>query len=87
METSPNGTRYKDFDKWEIKLHQPYDYKRKGLLKHLLSHKIIEATQVDGKWKPSALGMLLNCIETSLVLIMRLVDRLKNFKNYAYTNR
>jgi len=80
MEIRKNGTRFYDYIKWENKKHQPYDYERYGLLKHLMSHKIIES-------KNTTLQYLLSVIEESLIMVMRMVDRLKHFKDYAWTNR
>lgn len=81
MEIYKNGYRYYNYVAWDQQVKgQPYDYERKGLLKHLLSHKIIES-------KNTTLQYFLKFLENTLVMLMKLVERLKNFKNYAYTNR
>lgn len=81
MEVYKNGHRYYNYNRWEQRgTIKPYDYERYGLLKHLLSHKIIES-------KNQTLQYFLQFLENTLVMLMKLVERLKNFKNYAYTNR
>ena len=39
-----NGTRYNEFKLWEDTKNQPYDYKEKGLVNHILSNKIYNTT-------------------------------------------
>lgn len=80
MEILENGTRFYDYVQWESTKNQAYDYKRYGLLRHLLSHKILES-------KNTALQALLKYIETTFVMVMKFINRMKNFKNYAYSNR
>ena len=80
METHINGYRYYNKDNWEIKLHQPYDYVKKGLVNHLLSHTIIES-------KNPILRIILQYYEKTLIFLMKYVDVLKNFKNYNWQNR
>lgn len=80
METHTNGYRYKDYDKWEFKKHKPYNYQKNGLLKHIMSHTIVES-------KNSSLQYLLKYIENSLFIVMKFTERLQHFKDYAYVNR
>lgn len=81
MEVYKNGYRYYNYSTWDQKGSvQPYDYERNGLLKHLLSHKIVESKNIT-------LQYFLKFLENTLVMLMKLTERLKNFKNYAYTNR
>lgn len=80
MEVHTNNYRFYNYKKWEHKKNAPYDYERNGLLKHLMSHTIIES-------KNSFLQYLLNYIEKSLVILMKFVERMQHFKDYAYTNR
>ena len=77
METHSNGYRYYNYNEWGNKKYLPYDYEKNGLLRHLLSHVIIES-------KNETLQFLLDFIEKSFIITMKQVDRLKNFKNYAY---
>lgn len=52
MKTNQNGNRYRNYDDWNHVVDAPYDYKRKGLLKHLMSKIIIDAaTDDNGMWK------------------------------------
>ena len=41
MEIHENGYRFRNNYKWEDLKNQPYNYAQEGLVKHLLSHKII----------------------------------------------
>lgn len=88
MDIRENGTRFRNYVAWEAKKGAPYDYERNGLLRHLMSHKIIlAAVDSDGEWRPTPLGTILKYVENNLIMIMKYVDRMKNFKNYAYKNR
>lgn len=88
METRQNGNRFDNYYKWGYVPNAPYDYRRNGLLKHLMSKIIVDAaTNEDGEWRKNVLGTTLNFIETSFVFLMKYTERLQNFKNYAYTNR
>ena len=80
MEHYVNGHRFENDYKWEHKLDQPYDYAKHGLIKHLLSHKIIES-------KNKILQNLLQYYEKTFVFLMKYVDILKNFKNPHWKNR
>ena len=80
MNTFPNGYRFRNYDEYGTLLHQPYDYERKGLLKHIISHKIYNTNS-------SLLRVILRYYEKSLVFVMKYVDRLKHFKDYLWVNR
>lgn len=85
MEVHTNGHHHINNILWEDKVDEAYDYERNGLLKHMMSHVIIEAaTNEDGTWKNNPLGTILNYIEKTFVILMKYIDRMKNFKNYAF---
>jgi len=80
METHSNNHRFYNYNAWENKLHQPYDYERNGLLKYILSHKLVES-------KNTTFQYLLKYIENSLIIVMKFAERLQHFKDPAYSNR
>jgi hypothetical protein len=75
-----NGTRFRYDYAWENVKNAPYDYEKHGLLKHLMSNRIVNTTN-----KP--LRIIVQFFETSLIFLMRYVDELKNFKNPYWKNR
>jgi hypothetical protein len=80
MEYRDNGTRFKNYCEWENVKNKPYNYERNGLLKYIMSNKIVNT-------KNFVLRGLLNFFETTLTYIMKYIDKLKNFKNYNWKNR
>lgn len=80
MITNKNGSRFKEYYKWEIVKNSPYDYEKFGLLKHILSSKIVDSNN-------KILKIVLKYYENSLVFLMKYVDILKNFKNIYWKNR
>jgi hypothetical protein len=80
MEIRNNGTRYINYDKWEIVKHTPYNYVKYGLLKHIMSKQIVNTTN-------PALSIILQFVESSLFFVMKYTDILKNFKNIHWKNR
>lgn len=80
MISRPLGTRYKNYELFENKLHQPYNYERYGLLNKIVSHKITDT-------KNTVLKNVLKYYEQSFIFAMKYVDRLKHFKNYNWVNR
>ena len=80
MQYRENGTRYSDYSLWESKKYEAYDYGRNGLLKHIISHKIVES-------KNPILQSLLVYYEKSLIFVLKYIDRLRHFKNYHAKNR
>lgn len=75
-----NGHRYNKYKLWGSELHQPYDYETNGLLKRLMSKKIIES-------KNQTIQTFIRFYESSLIFLMKEVDRLKHYKNPTWRNR
>ncbi len=80
MQYKENGTRYKKYYLWEDRKNSPYNYENFGLLRHIISNKIVN-TEND------ILKFVLNYYEKSIFFMLKYVDRLKNFKNYHWRNR
>lgn len=80
MKVYENGHRFENYDEFEHRLHQPYNYKKEGLLKHLVSHKITESNN-------KALQIMLSFVNYSFVHLLQYTDHLKQFKNYLWKNR
>ena len=80
MEYRENGTRYKDYNLWEDRKYSPYDYEKNGLIKHIISHRIVNTNN-------PVLKFMLNYYESSIVFVLKYIDRLKHFKNYHKNNR
>lgn len=83
MEIRTNGTQYKRYKQMEKVFNESYDYENKGLLKHLMSRRIIES---EGA-KKGVLKYILEYFEKSMIFLMKYTDELKNFKNIHYKNR
>ena len=75
-----NYTKYNNYHKWETTLNAPYDYKRKGILQHILSSCIVQTKNKITKF-------MLKVYEDHIVSMLEYVDELKNFKNYHWKNR
>lgn len=80
MEIYDNGNRFESFVAYNETLNDPYDYKRKGLLRLLMSSTITES-------KNPILKYMLAYEEKSLIFIMKYVDILRNFRNWYWKNR
>ena len=80
MKVYENGHRFENYDAFEQRLHQPYNYSKYGLFKHLMSHKITESMN-----KP--LQIMLTYVDKSFCFLLRYIDELKYFKNYLWKNR
>ena len=80
MEARSNGTRFNNYDTWEIVRHTSYDYAKNGLLKHIMSGVIVNSSN-------PILQIIIQFVETSLMFLMKYVDVLKNFKNIHWRNR
>lgn len=80
MTYNTNGTRFRYDYTWENVKNSPYDYEKHGLLKHLMSNRIINTTNTP-------LKIIIQFFETSLIFLMRYIDELKNFKNPYWKNR
>ena len=80
MKYKANGNRYKNYYKWEDVKNEPYNYERDGLLKHIMSRKIVDTNNY-------ILKLMLDYYERSLIFLMRYADELRNFKNIHWKNR
>lgn len=80
MEYRDNGTRFKNYCEWESVKQPAYDYERKGLVQHILSHKI---AYTDNPF----LKVMLKYYEMSIFHVLKYIDRLKHFKNCYWKNR
>lgn len=80
MKVYENGHRWYNNDLWETRLNQPYNYQKKGLIRHLLSHTIVNTPN-------PVTQIVLQYYEKSLVFLMKYIDILRNFKNYNWKNR
>lgn len=79
MTINENGHRFVNNYKWEELKNQPYNYAQNGLIKHLLSHKIVES-------KNPILQYILSFYENSIIYFFKSVDILKNFHNFNWKN-
>lgn len=75
-----NGSRYKNYCLWESRKYSPYDYKRNGLIKHILSNKIVNTNN-------PILKSILIYYEESIIFVLKYIDKLKHFKNFHWKNR
>jgi hypothetical protein len=80
MEIRTNGTRFFNYDKWEVKKYTPYNYIKEGLLNRIMSNQIVNTTN-------PILKIILQYVESSLFFVMKYIDILKNFKNIHWKNR
>lgn len=77
MEYRKPYTRYEYLESFNRAKHQPYDYKKNGLLNKMLSPAI---TQTQNK----TTRLILEFVESVVTFWMDYVDELKNFKNWSY---
>lgn len=80
MKVFTNGNRYAYIEKYEEKLNQPYDYVNNGLLKHLMSQRVILTDNEITKF-------ILRVFEKEITSLLKVVDYLANFKNPYFKNR
>jgi hypothetical protein len=80
MQYNETGSKYKNYYLWEQKKNSPYDYENHGLLKYIMSNKIVSSNN-------PILKFILIYYEKSLIFVMKYIDRLKHFKNYHWKNR
>lgn len=80
MEVQRNEQRYNQYWKWNKELYGVYDYERCGLINHLLTKNIVET-------KNKTTQIILSFYESSLIFLMKYVDKLKHFKDVAWKNR
>lgn len=76
----PNRIRFDSYWKYEKKLHQPYDYRHKGLLNRIMSNKIWNT-------KNPILQACLTVYESGILMVLNWADALWNFHNYRFRNR
>lgn len=79
MVINENRHRFLNNYKWEELKTQPYDYVNNGLVRHLLSNKMINS-------KNPILKYILSVYEASIIYMLKTVDILKNFHNYNWKN-
>jgi hypothetical protein len=80
MEIRNNGSRFANYDKWEVVKHTPYNYAKNGLLNYIMSPVIVNTNN-------GILKVVLQFVESSLMFVMKYTDVLKNFKNIHWKNR
>jgi hypothetical protein len=80
MEVRNNGTRFINYNAWEVVKNEPYDYAKNGLLRHIMSPAIVNTNN-------GVLKVILQFVESSLIFVMKYTDVLKNFKNIHWKNR
>ncbi len=80
MKIYANGTRFNRYGDYETQLHRPYDYANNGLLRHIMSRRIVNTNN-------PVLKYILQIVEQSLVFQMKYVDMLQNVFNYNWKNR
>ena len=74
MEYRPLGTRYENIGRYDIIKHQPYNYKKNGLLKLVMPAVIVETKNKTTK-------LILDFVEAAQLFLLSYVDELKQFKN------
>lgn len=80
MTINTNGYRYTNYGLYESQLHRPYDYAREGLLKHIISRRIMSA-------KNPILKYMLQVMEQALIFMLKSTDMVQNVFNYNWKNR
>lgn len=80
MEQHRNGQRFDGYYLYERRKHQPYDYRRKGLLNRIMSHKVYGTDNI-------ILKTFLKYYENIILFWFDYADILWNFKNYRFRNR
>jgi hypothetical protein len=80
MEIRNNGTRFYNYDSWENRKHDVYNYEKFGLLNKIMSPAIVNTNN-------EVLKFLLQFVESSIIFVMKYTDILKNFKNIRWRNR
>lgn len=74
MEYRTPGTKYQTLGQHDMVMHEPFNYKKNGLLKQMLP-KVITGT------KNSTTKLVLEFVEHAMLFLISYVDELKNFKN------
>lgn len=74
MEYRPLGTRYEPVGRYDIIKHQPYNYKKSGLLRLVMPEVITKTTNKTTR-------LILDFVEAVQLFLISYVDELKQFKN------
>lgn len=80
MEILKNGHRYDYTENYDRTLNTPYDYERNGLLRHIVSQRIVKTENPITKF-------ICNVFEKEMVFLLRYADTLANFRNPFFRNR
>jgi hypothetical protein len=80
MIVNTNGHRYINYGLYESQLHRPYDYALEGLLKHIISRRIMRT-------KNPILQYMLQVMEQALIFMSKSTDMVQNVFNYNWKNR
>lgn len=80
MEIRENGMRYKNYGDWSKSKQTPYDYDKNGLIKHILSPRIVNTNNYITK-------TMLYFYEKSIIYVLKYIDKLKHFKDVYWSNR
>lgn len=80
MEAYKNLNRFSEYYKYETRLHQPYEYRTKGLLKRLISPTLANT-------KNTLTQRMLTFIESSILFMLSGVDLFVKQHNWTTHNR
>ena len=80
MKSYPNGYRYRYTRDYDSKLNCPYDYAEEGLLKHMVSQRIVQTSNPITRF-------IYQVFEKQMVFVLKYADILANFKNPYFRNR
>lgn len=75
-----NGTRYKEYNKWNNLEYTDYDYEKYGITNRTMSPAIINGSN-------PITNIILQCFDKSIIFVLKYIDVLKNFKNIHWKNR
>lgn len=74
MEYRAPGTKYSNIHQHDIIKHQPFDYRKEGLLKQIMPKVIINT-------KNETTRLVLDFVEQVMLFLISYVDELKYFKD------
>lgn len=77
MEYRKPYTRYEYLQDYNRSKHNPYDYRKNGLLNRMMSPVITNTSNRTTR-------LVLDFVEAAFVFILDYVDELRNFKNWNY---
>lgn len=80
LKIDDQGTFLDEYSAWDEAKNLPYDYKKEGLVQHIMSPAIINAKNPITKY-------IINVYESSIIFVFKYIDELKNFKNIHWKNR